>query len=378
MALPPTVGAVRAGVDGLREPPLPADERDYLGVEAMLIIVFTYFYTSVQFNPVDQADNLRKYGGYIPGIRPGPPTAAYLDRVLQRLTLPGSLFLATVAVAPSIFIKYFGFSQATGPRTRRHLGADRRRRRARHDAPDGVADDDAPLRRIPPLNILILGPQGAGKGTQAKKIAAAYGDPAHRDRRHDPRDEGAADRARPRVAPIFDRGDLVPDEMMIGLIRDRLDRGDTLPGFVLDGFPRKLVAGRGARRAARARSAARSTSSSTSSCPTGSSSLERLLKRAAEETAPTTRPRRSTGGSQLPRARPSRSSSTTARQASSSACTPSARSTRSGTRSPRRSTRCRREHDHPQVRAGDRGHGARRRARPRDARSSSPSISSPA
>jgi preprotein translocase subunit SecY len=86
----------------------------YLFTEALLIIVFTYFYTAVQFNPVDQADNLRKYGGYIPGIRPGPPTAQYLDRVLTRLTLPGSLFLATIAVAPSIFIKEFGFSQATG------------------------------------------------------------------------------------------------------------------------------------------------------------------------------------------------------------------------------------------------------------------------
>jgi preprotein translocase subunit SecY len=85
----------------------------YLFVEALLIVVFTYFYTAVQFNPVDQADNLRKYGGYIPGIRPGPPTAQYLDRVLTRLTLPGSLFLAAVAVLPSIFIKEFGFSQAT-------------------------------------------------------------------------------------------------------------------------------------------------------------------------------------------------------------------------------------------------------------------------
>ena len=84
----------------------------YLLVEAGMIIVFTYFYTAVQFNPVEQADNLRKYGGYIPGIRPGPPTAQYLDRVLTRLTLPGSLFLAAVAVAPSIFIKYGGFSQA--------------------------------------------------------------------------------------------------------------------------------------------------------------------------------------------------------------------------------------------------------------------------
>jgi preprotein translocase subunit SecY len=113
MALPPTVAQFvpqwTSFVNGHFQPTSGV----YLGVEALLIIVFTYFYTSVQFNPVDQADNLRKNGGYIPGIRPGPPTAAYLDRVLQRLTLPGSLFLAVVAVAPSLFIRYFGFSQAT-------------------------------------------------------------------------------------------------------------------------------------------------------------------------------------------------------------------------------------------------------------------------
>ncbi len=86
----------------------------YLLVEGIMIIVFTYFYTAVQFNPVDQADNLRKYGGYIPGIRPGPPTAQYLDRVLSRLTFPGALFLAAIAVLPSLFITYGGFSQATG------------------------------------------------------------------------------------------------------------------------------------------------------------------------------------------------------------------------------------------------------------------------
>ena len=84
----------------------------YLLIEGGMIIVFTFFYTAVQFNPVDQADNLRKHGGYIPGIRPGPPTAQYLDRVLTRLTLPGSLYLAAVAVAPSLFIRYGGFSQA--------------------------------------------------------------------------------------------------------------------------------------------------------------------------------------------------------------------------------------------------------------------------
>jgi preprotein translocase subunit SecY len=85
----------------------------YLLFEGAMIVIFTYFYTAVQFNPVDQADNLRKYGGYIPGIRPGPPTAQYLDRVLSRLTLPGSLFLALVAVLPSLFIRYGGFSQAS-------------------------------------------------------------------------------------------------------------------------------------------------------------------------------------------------------------------------------------------------------------------------
>src|SRR4029078_7278571 len=85
----------------------------YLILQALLIVVFTYFYTAVQFNPVDQADNLRKYGGYIPGIRPGPPTAQYLDRVLTRLTLPGSLYLALVATLPTLIILYGGFSQAT-------------------------------------------------------------------------------------------------------------------------------------------------------------------------------------------------------------------------------------------------------------------------
>jgi preprotein translocase subunit SecY len=85
----------------------------YLVIEGAMIVVFAFFYTAVQFNPVDQADNLRKHGGYIPGIRPGPPTAQYLDRVLTRLTLPGSLFLATVAIAPSLFIRYGGFSQAS-------------------------------------------------------------------------------------------------------------------------------------------------------------------------------------------------------------------------------------------------------------------------
>ena len=78
----------------------------YIIFEAALIILFTYFYTAVQFNPVEQADNLKKYGGFIPGVRPGRPTAVYLDRVLTRLTLPGAVYLAIIAELPNIVFRY--------------------------------------------------------------------------------------------------------------------------------------------------------------------------------------------------------------------------------------------------------------------------------
>jgi preprotein translocase subunit SecY len=76
----------------------------YIIGESILIILFTYFYTAVTFNPVEQADNLKKYGGFIPGVRPGRPTAEYLDRILARLTFPGSLYLAAIAALPTILI----------------------------------------------------------------------------------------------------------------------------------------------------------------------------------------------------------------------------------------------------------------------------------
>jgi preprotein translocase subunit SecY len=76
----------------------------YVVGEVFFIIIFTYFYTAVTFNPVDQADNLKKYGGFIPGVRPGRPTAEYLDRILQRLTFPGAIYLGLVAALPTILI----------------------------------------------------------------------------------------------------------------------------------------------------------------------------------------------------------------------------------------------------------------------------------
>jgi preprotein translocase subunit SecY len=113
MAFPPTIGQYFPETQSFVNKHFSYTDWPYIGTQALLIIVFTYFYTAVQFNPIDQADNLRKHGGYVPGIRPGPPTAQYFDRVLSRLTLPGSMYLAIVASLPSIAVVYFHFSQAT-------------------------------------------------------------------------------------------------------------------------------------------------------------------------------------------------------------------------------------------------------------------------
>jgi preprotein translocase subunit SecY len=105
MAFPPTVGQLlnTTWSKDLADFFSPQDWPYVLG-ESIFIILFTYFYTAVTFNPVDQADNLRKYGGFIPGVRPGRPTAEFLDRILARLTFPGALYLALVAALPTILI----------------------------------------------------------------------------------------------------------------------------------------------------------------------------------------------------------------------------------------------------------------------------------
>jgi preprotein translocase subunit SecY len=79
----------------------------YNFIYVVLIIFFTYFYTAVTFNPVDVADNLKKSGAYIPGRRPGKPTADYIDRILTRITFGGALYLAAVCVLPTILITQF-------------------------------------------------------------------------------------------------------------------------------------------------------------------------------------------------------------------------------------------------------------------------------
>ena len=74
---------------------------------AFLIIIFTYFYTAIQFNPVDVADNMRKQGGFIPGVRPGKSTSEYIDHILTRVTLPASIFLALIAIFPTFLSGFF-------------------------------------------------------------------------------------------------------------------------------------------------------------------------------------------------------------------------------------------------------------------------------
>ncbi len=115
MAFPPTIGQLLntpAALDFAAF--FSPNSWAYVAGEVFFIVIFTYFYTAVTFNPVDQADNLKKYGGFIPGVRPGRPTAEYLDRILSRLTFPGALYLGAVAALPTILINQTAANFAFG------------------------------------------------------------------------------------------------------------------------------------------------------------------------------------------------------------------------------------------------------------------------
>src|SRR3989440_28057 len=83
----------------------------YIGLYGILIVAFAYFYTAITFDPHQQADIIRKQGGYIPGIRPGPPTERHLHHILNRITLPGALFLAFIALLPSLALAWWGINR---------------------------------------------------------------------------------------------------------------------------------------------------------------------------------------------------------------------------------------------------------------------------
>lgn len=81
------------------------DSPVYWGVYGVMIVFFTYFYTAIAFNPIDVADNMKKHGGFIPGVRPGKRTSEFIDKILTRITLPGSIFLALIAIFPYFLSK---------------------------------------------------------------------------------------------------------------------------------------------------------------------------------------------------------------------------------------------------------------------------------
>jgi preprotein translocase subunit SecY len=94
------------------------DSAIYWFFYGLLIVFFTYFYTAIIFNPIDLADNMRKQGGFIPGIRPGKKTSDHIDEILTRITLPGAIFLALIAIFPYFIVKVmhisYGFSDFFG------------------------------------------------------------------------------------------------------------------------------------------------------------------------------------------------------------------------------------------------------------------------
>jgi preprotein translocase subunit SecY len=113
LLLPATVAGFAAGPesDGILQMvanALAHGQPLYMALYIALIIFFAFFYTAVVFNPVETADNLKKYGGFVPGIRPGQNTADYFDRVLTRLTAVGALYLCLVCILPEILISHYG------------------------------------------------------------------------------------------------------------------------------------------------------------------------------------------------------------------------------------------------------------------------------
>jgi preprotein translocase subunit SecY len=91
---------------------VPQDNWVHIVTYFLMIIFFTYFYVTITFNPTEVADNMKKYGGFVHGIRPGKPTAEYLDFILSRITLPGALYLGIISILPNLFIGLMGGNQA--------------------------------------------------------------------------------------------------------------------------------------------------------------------------------------------------------------------------------------------------------------------------
>ena len=211
----------------------------------MLILFFAYFYTAIAFNPAQQADIIRKQGGFIPGIRPGPPTERYLAKVLNRITLPGALFLMVIALIPMFVLKFWNITQfpfggtsilitvGVMLETMKQIDSQLMMRNY-----EGFLELSASLAKP---RLVLLGKQGAGKGTQAARLGEYYG-VAHLSTGEIFRAQASQGTAFGLEAKRYmDGGELVPDEIVVGVVEECLAPGGPLgDGFVLDGFPRTL------------------------------------------------------------------------------------------------------------------------------------------
>ena len=239
------------------------------------IMFFAYFYTAIIFNPDDVAENMRKYGGFIPGIRPGKRTAEYIDTILTRITLAGAVYLAIIAILPQWLMS--GFRVAPIPFIGERLDAmlprfitdgmnvtfffggtsllDRRGRGDGHGAAGGDPAHHAPLRRLHEEDAASR-PAWVDRGDQRHHARASGGGKRHAGRargahardsqdfdgRHPARRGAARTRRSARASQaVMDRGELVSDDVMIGIVTERLGRPDVANGFVLDGFPRTVA-----------------------------------------------------------------------------------------------------------------------------------------
>ncbi len=229
----------RAGRSGSQDYLVRGDHPLYMVIYVALIIFFTYFYVAITFNPNEVADNMKKYGGFIPGIRAGRPTAEYLDYVLSRITLPGAMYLGADRADPA---HRAGALQCQPELpVRRHRDPDHRRCRPRDREADREPAAAAQLRRVPPLvRLVLVGPPGAGKGTQAQFIASHFGVPkiSTGDIFRANVSEGTALGLEARK--YMDAGDLVPDEVTIAMVATGSRSDDAAEGFLLDGFPRTV------------------------------------------------------------------------------------------------------------------------------------------
>ena len=215
-----------------------------------MILGFAYFYAAITFDPHQQADVIRKQGGYIPGIRPGPPTERHLQNILNRITLPGALWLAFIALLPSIMLAFWNIQNyPVRGHDPAHLG---RRGPGDHEAGRQPADA-AQLRGLP--EVVTAGGErsseprrpagdprqaGGGQGDAGGPAVAPLRRAARRDRGHVPR-RGPV---RARSSARRPAGTSTPASWSLTrssseMVRERLTHDDTTHrGFILDGFPR--------------------------------------------------------------------------------------------------------------------------------------------